>query len=161
LTLPLAREWFASPRPLSLAGEGILAVHATRDDRILLETAGAAALEGGDMYRLCSVIDGLATIGAVESVPFLSDVYSAAPYSFARRRTVKALVPHAARGPVQELLVESLWDCESESRELACGSVSLTELSTCRRLAEVADDVFEEPDTRQAARARQKGAPGG
>jgi hypothetical protein len=161
LTLSLAREWFASARPLSLAGEGILAARATRDDRILLETAGAIALEGGDMHRLCSVIDGLATICAVESVPFLSDVYGAAPYSFARTRTVKALVPHATRGPVQDLLVESLWDCESESRELACGSVSLTELSTRRRLAEVADDAFEEPDTRQAARARQKRAPGG
>jgi hypothetical protein len=151
-TLECARQWFTEPWPLSLAAEHILSQHATRDDRVMLEEAGSAALTSKDMYRLCSVVDALAAVGAVESLPFLSEVYSEAPYSYARRRVVKALVPHAAHDVARDLIVEALWDCETESREFACGAVSSGDIGTASRLAEIADDEFEAPDVRKAAR---------
>jgi hypothetical protein len=155
ITLEHARGWFTQPWPLSLAGEHILAQHATRDDRAMLEQAGAAALTSDDMYRLSSVVEALAVVGAIESLPFLSEVYSEAPYSQTRRRVVTALLPHAADDIARDLIAEALWDCEAESRELACGAVSSRELHTARRLAEIADDEFEDPDVRTAAqRAR-------
>ncbi len=93
-TLHLARAWFGAPRPLSLVAERILALHAMPDDRPMLETAGDEALATGNMYRLCAVIDALATIGARASLPFVARVYGTAPYSWARRRVVTALIPH-------------------------------------------------------------------
>jgi hypothetical protein len=155
-TLERARQWFTEPWPLSLAADHILSQHATRDDRVMLEEGGSAALASKDIYRLCSVVDALAAVGAVESLPFLSEVYFEAPYSYARRRVVKALVPHAAHAVARDLIVEALWDCEAEARELACGAVSSDEIPTAGRLAEIADDEFEESDVRKAAqRARE------
>jgi hypothetical protein len=149
-TLERARQWFTEPWPLRLAAGKILAQHATRDDRVMLEEAGSAALASNDMYRLCSVIDALAAVGAVESLPFLSDVYGEAPYSFARRRVVEALVPHGANDLAQDRIVEALWDCEEESRALACGAAD--QLHAAGRLAELADDAFEDSYVRDAAR---------
>lgn len=154
LTLPLARDWLFAPWPLSLAAEQILSVRATFADRGALEGAGKAALAAGEMYRLCSTIDGLAIIGAAESLPFLCQAYAEAPYSFARRRAVMALCPHASHETVQEFLVESLWDCEAESREHACATVSLTNLTAARRLKEIAADAFEDTQLRDVAASR-------
>jgi hypothetical protein len=121
----------------------------------MLEQAGAAALASDDMYRLCSAVEALAVVGAIESLSFLAQVYSEVPYSQARRRAATALLPHATDDIARDLIVEALWDCEAESRELACGAVSSRELNTARRLAEIADDEFEDPGVRTAAqRAR-------
>lgn len=51
-----------------------------------------------------------------ESLPLICAAYAEAPYSFARPRAVVALCPHAGHEVVQELMVESPWDCEAESR---------------------------------------------
>jgi hypothetical protein len=150
-TLERARQWFTEPWPLSLAAELILAQHATRDDRLSLEEGGAAALMSDDSYRLCSIVDALAAIGDPESIPFLGEVYSRAPYSYARRRAVKALVPHVAHDLARDLIEEALWDCEAESRELACAAVSSRKIRTARRLAELANDEFEDAAVRTAA----------
>jgi hypothetical protein len=154
LTRPLARDWLFAPWPLSHAAEQILSVRATLADRGALEEAGKAALAAGEMYRLCATIEGLAVIGAAESLPFLCKAYAEARYSFARRRAIKALGPHASHEAVQELMVESLWDCEAESRELACAAVSLSNLTAARRQKEIAVDAFEEPELRDAAASR-------
>jgi hypothetical protein len=154
LTLPLARDWLFAPWPLSYAAEEILSVRATLADRGALEEAGNGALAGGEMYRLCSIIEAVAIIGAAESLPFLCQVYAEAPYSLARRRAVLALCPHAGRETIQELMVESLWDCELESRELACAAVSLTSLTAARRLREIAIDEFVDPELRDVAASR-------
>jgi hypothetical protein len=157
VTLERARRWFMEePWPLGTVGGRILAEHATPDDRPMLEQAGAAALASGDLYRVCSVVEGLAVIGASESIPFLHEVYSTAAYSFARRFAVEALVPHVDTDAVaRDLVEEGLWDCEATVRELACEVVSTDTLPNARRLAELADDPFEEDDVRDAAqRAR-------
>jgi hypothetical protein len=153
ITLEQARRWFLEPWPLSLAGEHILIRHATRDDRVTLEEAGAAALDSGEMYRLCSVVDALASIGAVESLPFLSLVPFEAPYSCVRRRALSALVPHIADDVARSLIVEALWDCEAESRILACGAAPTMDICAARRLSEIANDAFEAQEVRLAAQA--------
>ena len=153
-TLLRARRWFAEPWPLSLAGERVLAKHATLDDRIMLETAGGLALKD-DMYRLCSVVDALGTVGAIESVPFVATVYAAeAPYSYARRRAVTALAHHQGCPTADSLLLEALWDCEPESREIACGHTPRSNLASTRRIKELASDPFEEEGVRAAAKRR-------
>jgi hypothetical protein len=151
VTLERARLWFTEPWPLSLAAERVLAQHATRDDRLMLEMAGSAALASDDMYRLCSVVDALATVGAVESIPILCEVYSRAPYSYARRCVVKALLPLVAADLARDLVEEALWDCEAQSRQLACGAVSSVRIAAARRLAQIAGDEFEESGVRAAA----------
>jgi hypothetical protein len=154
LTLPLAREWLFAPWPLSHAAEQILSERATRADRAPLEEAGKAALETGEMYRLCSAIEGLAIIAEVASLPFLCEAYAEAPYSFARRIALMALCPHSSHDAVQPLMVESLWDCEAESRGYACANVPLTNLTAARRLKEIAADPFEDTELRDAAASR-------
>lgn len=150
-TLPLAREWFCEPWPLSLAAEHILARHATSDDRHMLEVAGAAALENGHMYRLCSIVDALSSAGPEVSLPFLSGVYEQAPYSHARRRVVRAMSCCSFADATKPYLTEALWDCEAESRELACRSTDRSIDFPRARLEEVASDSYEDAGVRDAA----------
>ena len=95
-------------------------------------------------------------IGAAESLPFLIQAYAEAPYSLARSRALIALRPHANEQVVAELLVESLWDCESEAREIACAAVPLTDLAAARRLNALGADAFEEAEVRKAAAGRRR-----
>jgi hypothetical protein len=151
-TLPLARRWFCEPWPLSLAAELILARHATPDDRQMLEAEGAAALASTDMYRLCSIVDGLSIAGPDDSLPFLSQVYEHAPYSRARHRVVSAMSDCSLAGPARAFLTETLWDCEPKSRELACRAVDTSNDLALDRIREMASDACEDEHVREAAR---------
>jgi hypothetical protein len=157
-TLRLARQWFAEPWPLSLAAEHILARHATHNDRAMLEAGGADALEANDMYRLCSVVDALSVAGPEESLAFLSEVYTEAPYSYARRRVVSAMTKCASSPTVNGFLAEALWDCESESRELACFAAWRMGGPPARRVLEMSEDPYEDEEVRDAACLATKGA---
>jgi len=150
LTLPRARRWLGERWPLSLAAREIFAKHATADDREMLEQAGASALRETDMYAVCAIVDALATIGVVESLPLLAEVYRAAPYSYARGRVVEALLPHATAPVAAALLEESLWDCDGGTRERACGAAPRS-LATDERLDVLARDPHEEASVRAAA----------
>lgn len=151
-TLPLARAWLFEPWPLSLAAEHILARHATADDRQLLERAGVAALENGDMYRLCSTVDAINAAGPEVSLPFLTQVYEHAPYSYARRRVVNAMSRCRIGEATKPYLTEALWDCEPESRELACRAIGKSKDFTRARIEQIARDDFEDTAVRDAAR---------
>lgn len=151
LTLVPARQWFHAEWPLSLAGERILIHHAEPDDRPMLEHAGGHALAERDRYRLCSIVDALAGLTAPESVELLIDVYCTIDYSYARERACEALLPHAQRPDVQALMRESLWDCESGTRSIACEGVDPRTADARLRVIEV--DPFERASVRAAARA--------
>jgi hypothetical protein len=155
LTLPLARTWFDREWPMSHAAEKILSLHATAEDRPLLEAAGGAALEAGAMYRLCAVLQGLGVIGDPASVPLLCRAYAEAPYSFARRIALEAVMHYRSEN-VTELLVESLWDCESASRILACEVVPLDSPDVVGRLRELSDDRLEDIGVQRAAAERRR-----
>jgi len=151
-TLPLARRWFSESWPLSLAAELILARHATRDDLQMLETAGAAALASDDMYRLCSIVDAIGKAGPDLSLPLLGEVYEHAPYSYARRRVVEVMSRCGLADPANGYLTEALWDCEPESRELACRALKEPRGPAWMRIAELARDPYEGEEVREAAR---------
>ncbi|MEO8274819.1 MAG: hypothetical protein ABI639_01280 [Thermoanaerobaculia bacterium] len=152
VSLPLARTWFFEAWPLALAAQHILARHAASDDRPMLEAAGAAALESSDMYRLCSVVDALATAGPDDSLPFLAEVYEQAPYSWARRRVVGAMGRCHITGAADRYLEEALWDCEPESRKLACRAIGKSTNFPLARIRELASDPYEEDFVGEAAR---------
>jgi hypothetical protein len=155
LTLERARSWFHAPWPLSLAGERILIRHAEPDDRPMLEQAGALALAEHAIYRLCSIIDALAGLEAPESIALLRTIHCTIDYSYARERVIEALLAHAERAEVQALLVESLWDCESGTRSLACEGVDPH--ASEARLQAIEVDAFERESVRAAARAALAG----
>lgn len=150
-TLPLARRWFHAEWPLSLAAEAILVRHAEPDDRSMLEDAGARALAERQVYRLCSVVDALAGLADVRSLPLLATIYGETRYSYARERVCIALLDHADHADAQALLRESLWDCESYARAIACEAVDPT--IAAARLRELESDAFERDEVRDAARA--------
>ena len=150
-TLPLARRWLFEPRPLSLAAELVLARHATPEDRSSLEQAGRAALEASDMVRLSSMVEAIGVAGPDASVPFLIEAYERVPYSYARCRVVNAMSRCERFEGVERHLEESLWDCESESRQIACESVDESKPRVRGMLEEIAGDTFEEEVVREAA----------
>ncbi|HMJ12843.1 MAG TPA: hypothetical protein VK524_15585 [Polyangiaceae bacterium] len=153
VTLPLARRWFCESWPLSLAAEHVLARYATPDDRPMLEDAGDAALASSDMYRLCSIVDAIGAAGPDDSLRFLSEVYEQAPYSYARRRVVSAMSRCSLVGATESYLTEALWDCEPESRELACRAAGQAMGVPLARINEMASDVYESDRVREAARS--------
>ena len=79
------------------------------------------------------------------------DVYERAPYSYARRRVVSAMRSCSITGQTEDYLTESLWDCEPESRELACRAVGKANAIAAGRVAEMASDTYENDDVREAA----------
>jgi hypothetical protein len=150
-TLELAREWFHSDWPLSVVAESILSHHAEPEDRAMLEAAGHTALAEGKNYRLCSVVDALDHLADPRSLPLLGTIYCQATYSWARQRVCIALLAHRDLADAQALLVESLWDCEDYTRELACEGVD--PIAAATRLRELEDDGFEAHQVREVARA--------
>jgi hypothetical protein len=150
-TLPLARSWFEQPWPLGVAGAHILARHATIDDRERIERSASEALARREMFHVCSCVDALTTIGSSASLPILIAVYEETPYAYARPRVVRALTPHVGDPAARALVVEALWDCEEGARKLACAGLAAADEPV--RLAELADDRFEDDDLRAAARA--------
>ena len=150
--LPLARRWFLESWPLSLAGERILSRHATPEDIRMLEAAGVAALGSTDMYRLCSIVEAIGVAGPDSSLALLNEIYDRAPYSHARRRVVSALRACRITGSTRERLTEALWDCEPESRELACGAADEADGAAMARVRTMACDAHEDGRVRDAAR---------
>lgn len=153
--LTRARGWFDEEWPLGNVGQNVLARHATEDDLPLLHTAGAAALAAGEMYRLCSILEALTTVGSVRSLNVLCAAYEGAPYSWARQRALEGLARLPGETSAQAAMHEALWDCEEESRCVACTHVDRALPGVRSRLRALANDPFEEAEVRDAALARQ------
>jgi hypothetical protein len=86
-------------------------------------------------------------------VPLLLRLCESVPHSWARWGALSGLLRFADRA--RALFEEALWDCEWESRALACGAVALDALAARRRVVELERDAFEESDVREAARQRR------
>jgi hypothetical protein len=68
----------------------------------------------------------------------------------------------ASSPTVDGFLAEALWDCEPESRELACFAACRMGGLPARRGLEMSEDPYEDEDVRDAACLATKGlAPGG
>ncbi len=152
LTLPRARRWLGQRGGAAVAAQHILERNARPDDRDLVERVLGAALDQGAIYRACSMVEALGTIGDPRSAPLLVSVFERSPYAWARPRVLQAL---AASGSEQAapLAQEALWDCDEEARELGARWSALDE-SSRDRLAEMLRDRFERENVRTAARTR-------
>ena len=83
----------------------------------------------------------------------LQQAYDQIPYSYGRRYIVAAL---AASDPTfdGDVAVECLWDCEAETRGLACAHVDRRVRLAAQRLEELAADEAQAAAVRAAALAR-------
>lgn len=149
--LPLARDWLDAPWPLSLAAECLFARHAELDDGARLLLTAEAAFASDDMYRLCSMLDALARVPDSSRVPLVAAVCTETGYSYARWRALRSLAPLSNDPDAAAQLHEALWDCEAESRKVACAVADRTSATTTARLGEIAHDEFEDDDVRVAA----------
>lgn len=159
LVLTRARGWFQEAPPLRLAGEHLLASHASADDLPLLHAEGEAALAAGQMYRLCSILEALTNVGSPRSLELLRAAYEEVPYALARRRAIEGLARLSGEVPAQAAMLEALWDCEAESRELACVHVDRALPGARARLRALADDLHEADEVRSAAAEALERAP--
>jgi HEAT repeat protein len=153
---PRAREtglaWFThATEHQQRLGEIILAHNATTEDLELLRSAVQPALAHGNMYRLCSIVEGLERIGSPHAWPELVLAFHEATYSYARADTARALIASNPHRFATELAPASLWDCEDQTREIACTVVNPELPETRTKLAALAADPHEDETVRKAA----------
>ncbi|NOY94738.1 MAG: hypothetical protein GXP55_26470 [Deltaproteobacteria bacterium] len=149
-TLPRARQWLNQVGRASVAAEHILARHARTEDRELVESSLANALEDDATFRACSMVDALTVIADSRSAEVLVQTFERLGYSRARPRVLRAL-ERCCPEAVANLAIEALWDCESEARRRGAHMTLITE-ETSARLREIQGDMFEDERTRIAAR---------
>jgi hypothetical protein len=154
LVLPRARRWLLEAWPLDAAAVGILERHATAEDRAVLESVAGRALATGALYHLCGLLEALGRIASPASIPFLRTVHQEVPYAWARRRALRALLPHTGDPAIDRLFFQALWDCEPDTRALACEGVDLERTGARRRVEDLCDDLREDAEVRAAAKAR-------
>ncbi|MGW2558235.1 hypothetical protein ACWCXB_03110 [Streptomyces sp. NPDC001514] len=155
LAVPEARVWAADERPwLSWTGIRVLAEHGEAQDLPVLMNELSAHEEARRWCGPDRLAAGLARFGptAAEAAPVLRRLWLRTPHSYERPAYLKALAAIAPVG-LGRVYIESLWDCESNSRLL--GIASAPDVPQVRqRLVRLRDDPMEEPEVRAAARGR-------
>ncbi|WP_189915031.1 hypothetical protein [Kitasatospora xanthocidica] len=158
LAMPAAREWVASDtRWLAWEGLSVLAEHGEEQDIPTL----IAELERDWVDRIwCGPVQmarGLARFGpkAADAISLLRRFWLHTPHSYERPDYLTALDALGSSG-MAEAYTESLWDCEARARLL--GVERAPDRPHVRdRLACLGDDPMEDPEVRNAARARLAG----
>jgi hypothetical protein len=138
--VPAARSWLSGPlRHIALP---ILAAHGDMSDAPTL----LAEIEAHDDH--CGydyLVLGLARIGHPDLAAVLDRLWLT-PHSYERTAYLRAY-------PVEERLIEGLWDCEEDVRLLAAQRVTVT-AEVSDRLRYLRDDPMETAEVRSAAAAR-------
>lgn len=124
-------------------------------DQAVLRSVLSHADDQDWLYRVCDAVDGLAKLADREAVPELERVFREAGYSYLRRRAARALAITSDRF-AEGYAVECLWDCEEETRAIGCAAASWSSSTVRDRIAEIADDRFEERKLRVLAARRQR-----
>ncbi|MBL7260013.1 HEAT repeat domain-containing protein [Paractinoplanes lichenicola] len=151
--LPTARDWAATPgHPMRWRAQRVLAEHGDETDvPALIEAWDWLDSRPEDLCGYDEIATGLARLGAREVLPRLRELWFS-PHSYERASYLRAeriLDPERVR----PRLVEGLWDCEADVRELAAEHAPL-EPRVVERLAELKDDPMEDERVRDAARLR-------
>ncbi len=142
-TLPLARTWWHRGGYFATAAARILARHAEPADRSWLEDAVMHELEAADPHWSVDALTALGRIGDARSVPVFAAVFAGTPSSFVRSQALVGLCAHALVEPAPRLIAEALWDCESDTRELAVRHVVADTEVLKQRLRELEEDPFD------------------
>jgi hypothetical protein len=149
LVVPLARRWFDAAFPQCLLAAKILAVHAQPEDGPRALRALRDAWREGDMYRLCSCVEILATAHHWQAADDIAWIDAEVPYSYARRWTTNFLA-RAGLDAHRARLSDALWDCEDETVLLglahANGGAAVRE-----RVADLATSPWHHGDVRARA----------
>ncbi|GGV26174.1 hypothetical protein GCM10010495_47610 [Kitasatospora herbaricolor] len=153
--LPAAREWAGSAEPwLALLALDVLTAHGELQDLpvLLAEFQALRARRGWCGYKDLAL--ALARFGpaAVEAVPLLRLLWLRSPHSYERASYLTALAAIDPSG-LDQVYVQSLWDCEADVRLLAVASAPDGPLVR-ERLARLRDDPIEDPTVRAAAAER-------
>ncbi|MEM6958557.1 MAG: hypothetical protein AAF645_22935 [Myxococcota bacterium] len=117
-----------------------------------MEQTLAACMAKGAYYRVCSMIEALTRIADPASSGLLVRTFEQIPYAWARPRILRALRACGAH-ELPALARESLWDCESEAREVAVQHVR-RDADARVRLEAMRDDALEDERVRAAADIR-------
>jgi len=147
------RNWLAEegrPREIALH---MVALWPRAGDEHLLRAVLKHLNDEDWLYRVCDAVDGLAKLADREAVPELEQVFQEATYSYLRRRTARALAITSDRF-AEGYGVECLWDCEEETRAVGCAAASWSSSTVRDRIAEIADDNFEDRKVRALAARR-------
>jgi hypothetical protein len=154
--VPAARGWAADTgHPLCWTAFRLLAAYGEATDAPLL-VAGLDWLDSraDDRCGYHELVTGLARIGgpvAATAVPRLRRLWFS-PHSYERPSYLRALVTLDPAG-AERLVVEGLWDCETDVRLLAAERAPLTD-QTRERLRYLRDDPIEAENVRAVAGAR-------
>jgi hypothetical protein len=160
LTLPLAREWlFRDQSHESWIAEHLVRAHATKEDIPMIRTAITRALadDAENCYRICNLVEAFFRFPEIGVVPEVCDVFEQFRYSYGRQIAAKAIATTAPGYFAENFALESLWDCESGTRELTAVHVRMDNFVVRSRLEEIAADPWEDKDVRGVAGKRLRG----
>ena len=134
------------------AATEVLTRLAISDDLPRLRTLLDAATADGDIYGQCDLVDALDRLADETSTPMFASLYDKTTYSYLRRRCASAL---ATLDPTfaSTRAVESLWDCEPETRTVGITHVSGT-TNVVRRLRSIIADPLEKAEVASQAERR-------
>lgn len=155
LAVPAAREWAQDERPwLSWTGIQVLAERGEAQDVPVLTADLQKQWEQRCWCGPALIAEGLARHGteATDAVPLLRKYWVCTPHSYERTAYLKALAAIDPAG-LEPAYVESLWDCEPATRLLGIASAP-DEPFVRKQIAALAADPMEEPEVREAAKAR-------
>jgi hypothetical protein len=148
-----ARSWTTESNELAEVALHVLARHGAASDIPFLREQLAQGWAQGQMYQACDAVEGLGRLADVRSAEAIESIYLETTYSYLRRRAAKALAAVSPRFGVT-LAIESLWDCEAETRAMGCVCATWSEVVVRDRIRELVVDAIEDDVVRTAGRAR-------
>ncbi|MCC7364418.1 MAG: hypothetical protein IT303_08590 [Dehalococcoidia bacterium] len=104
-------------------------------------------------HHPCSLLEVLEHLVAFGPWPEVAKVYRTTQLSCARERAIR-IMAQTDPGFATTAAVDCLWDCESETRRIACERVDLDAPGARERVEALAADPWESEQVRDAARAR-------
>jgi hypothetical protein len=148
-----ARSWATENNELSEVALKVLAHYGTSTDLPLIRRQLAEGWARDYLYQACTAVEGLGRLADVASADPIESIYLETTYSYLRRRAAQAL---AVIWPQfdETLAVESLWDCEDETRAVGCAHASWSQAAVRYRIRELASDRMEDQVVVSAATAR-------
>lgn len=157
--VPQARRWATESNELADVALRVLAGYGESVDLQFLRASLESAWRLGHVYAACDAVDGLGRLADRESESTIETIYDETTYSYLRRRAARALAALSEAFAVGRA-IESLWDCESDTRSIGAASANLARDSVRRRLDELIGDPFEEASVVSMADARRRSGGG-
>jgi hypothetical protein len=152
--VPQARRWATEDNELAEVALRVLARHGDFGDVLFLRASLENAWKLGHIYGACDAVDGLGRLADRESESTIETIYDETTYSYLRRRAARALAALSEQFALGRA-IESLWDCESETRLVGAASANLARDSVRHRLGEILGNPLEDASVVSVAQARR------